>query len=202
MITVVEGISAAGKTTWCRAHAAAHLVPETFPEERRSWPETGSEVARAWTDWNAHRWTQALEMEQRTGHAVCDTDPLKLHYLWGLCRIGEMPWPQWDLQLAETRAAIAEHRLGLADLYLIKTITPEAARTQRDGDIRRTRDRFELHLRLMEPLTEWYVAMEGALAGRVRWTLPPDMPDNTAPNPARYDLAAFDGLIAALPRSR
>ncbi len=164
MIVVVEGISAAGKTTWCRTRAATHLVPETFPEERYMWPDTGPEVARAWTDWNAVRWSQALKVEHRTGHAVCDTDPLKLHYIWGLCRIGERPWSQWDHQLAETRAAIADRRLGLADLYLVKTVTPQVARAQRDGDRTRNRDRFELHLRLQEPLIAWYRAMERAPA--------------------------------------
>ncbi|RVO92353.1 hypothetical protein CN089_20780, partial [Sinorhizobium meliloti] len=30
MIIVVEGISAAGKTTWCKSHGQSNLIPETF----------------------------------------------------------------------------------------------------------------------------------------------------------------------------
>jgi uridine kinase len=29
MIVVVEGINAAGKTTWCRSHGQSYLIPET-----------------------------------------------------------------------------------------------------------------------------------------------------------------------------
>lgn len=32
MIIVIEGISAAGKTTWCRQRASEYLVKESYPE--------------------------------------------------------------------------------------------------------------------------------------------------------------------------
>ncbi|MDW9358537.1 hypothetical protein GOA97_25895 [Sinorhizobium meliloti] len=36
MIVVVEGINAAGKTTWCRSHGQSYLIPETGKTLRRS----------------------------------------------------------------------------------------------------------------------------------------------------------------------
>ena len=33
MLIVVEGISAAGKTTWCRKHASGFTVSETGPRD-------------------------------------------------------------------------------------------------------------------------------------------------------------------------
>ncbi|RVM40889.1 hypothetical protein CN106_30025, partial [Sinorhizobium meliloti] len=41
MIIVVEGISAAGKTTWCKSHGQSNLIPETFPADRKAQPLTG-----------------------------------------------------------------------------------------------------------------------------------------------------------------
>lgn len=143
MIVVVEGISAAGKTTWCRSHAKPYLIPETFPDDRKAQPETGLATARYWTDWNAKRWRDALVMERARGHAVCDTDPLKLHYSWSLSQIGVLPKSQWDLQLQESRQAITERKLGFADAYFVKIIDPITARQQSDADPSRVRDRFE-----------------------------------------------------------
>jgi hypothetical protein len=99
MIVVVEGISAAGKTTWCRSNVEQFLVPETFPADRNAQPETGLATAQYWTDWNAKRWADALAIEGVAGRAVCDTDPLKLHYSWCLFQIGICPKSQWELQL-------------------------------------------------------------------------------------------------------
>lgn len=49
MIIVVEGISAAGKTTWCRSNASQYLVSETFPADRKAQPEKGLATAQYWT---------------------------------------------------------------------------------------------------------------------------------------------------------
>lgn len=197
MIVVVESISAAGKTTWCRKHLAEFLIAETFPADRHSQPNEGDEVARYWTDWNAKRWGDAIGMEKRFGLAACDTDPLKLHYLWSLVRIGEAPQAQWEKQVQVTRQAFSERRLGFADLYLVKLIDPIVARHQRDNDQSRSRERFDLHVRLQPPLMEWYRALEMVLGGFVLWELPEKLPDimRFERNPKRHDLDVFDGLV-------
>jgi len=200
MIVVVEAISAAGKTTWCRKHAEGQLVAETFPEDRHAQPALGRATAEYWTEWNTKRWREALSVEQSTGCAVCDTDPLKLYYVWGLFRIGEIPESQWHLMLDSTRRAIAGRRLGFADLYIVNEIEPDIARLQRDRDTTRIRDRFELHLRLQEPLLTWYRALEASLGGHVIWGLPSVFPDNQIlSNNLRYDLRKFHELISSLP---
>jgi folate-binding Fe-S cluster repair protein YgfZ len=200
LIIVVEGISAAGKTTWCRKHASDRLVPETFPDDRHLQPTVGRETARYWTNWNAKRWDDAIALEQAHGQAVCDTDPLKLHFLWSLWQIGEAPRSQWQLQLAETEQAIAERRLGFADLYLVKLIDPDVARQRRDNDTLRPRERFDLHVRLQPSLVRWYQTLEAALGGRVQWSLPevPTYHDRCAQNPFRFDVQKFREFTAAL----
>ncbi|OBZ95505.1 hypothetical protein ADU59_12430 [Pararhizobium polonicum] len=200
MIAVVEGISAAGKTTWCRTHAPECIVPETFPPDRHHQSSTGLPTAQYWTDWNAKRWADALSVEAGRGVAVCDTDPLKLHYLWSLVQIGEAPKAQWLLQLETTRAAFAARRLGFADLYLVKKIDAAVARLQSDGDTKRLRDKFDLHVRLQEPLIAWYQSLDRVLPECVLWHLPDMLPsrkDGDRRN--RYDLEAFDTLILSLP---
>lgn len=200
MIVVVEGISAAGKTSWCRKHGAGHVVAESRPAgpvpDRDGDPQG---AARFWIQENARRWQAAREMDERTGLAVCDTDPLKLHYSYGLWRIGALAREHWLFERDLTREAVAEGRLGLADLYLVSRIGPDAARARRDADPSRTRRNFELHSRLGPPLIEWYGAVEAVLPERVIWTLPEGGVPAARPRGKGHDLLLFDALIDRLP---
>ncbi|ATA99609.1 hypothetical protein [Sinorhizobium meliloti] len=200
MIIVVEGISAAGKTTWCKSHGQSNLIPETFPADRKAQPLTGIETAQYWTDWNAKRWGDALQMEREKGRAICDTDPLKLHYSWCLCQIGALPKRQWELQLQATRTALQEKQLGFADAYFVKVIDYQTAKQQCEEDTCRVRDRFELHFRLQPFLVHWYELLEKALGGRVLLTLPDDgLPPDVIPlNELRYDINVFDRFVSSL----
>jgi hypothetical protein len=64
MIIVVEGINAAGKTSWCRQNAAQHPIKESYPAERPDRHADAVEAGRLWTEWNAKRWADAVAMEQ------------------------------------------------------------------------------------------------------------------------------------------
>lgn len=204
MIVVIEGISAAGKTSWCRRHAAGRCVPETGPvggaPDRATDPHA---AARFWAAANARRWQAALALESASGCAVCDTDPLKLHYVWTLWRIGAATEAQWRAECTATREQIAAQRLGFAGRYCVRAIDADQARRQRDGDPTRTRRHFELHLRLQAPLIDWYRTLASVFPDRVQF----DWPDTgefeadpaAAPDPLRYALDRFDALVAALP---
>lgn len=200
MIIVVEGISAAGKTTWCRSNVSQYLVPETFPADRKTQPEKGLATAQYWTDWNAKRWNDALAMEEVKGRAVCDTDPLKLHYSWCLLQIGVTDKSQWELQLQTTRQAVLERKLGFADAYFVKIIDPVVAKRQSDADTSRLRNHFDLHVQLQPALIRWYMHLDEVLGGRVHWKLPDSAPhfNAIAPNDLRHDVEAFDAFIASL----
>jgi hypothetical protein len=85
MLVVVEGIGAAGKTTCCQRHAAHRTIPETGPCDDAPDPALDPVgAARFWVEQGARRWMAARAMERSSGIAVCDTDPLKLHYVWSL----------------------------------------------------------------------------------------------------------------------
>ncbi|WP_313618510.1 hypothetical protein [Agrobacterium sp.] len=200
MIIVVEGISAAGKTTWCRAHAPHNLICETFPDDRHLQPQSGPINAAYWTRWNAKRWNDALAMEAEQGQAVCDTDPLKLHYTWCHYRIGLFDKAEWHLHRDAAKQAFLNRQLGFADAYFVKRIDPVIARRQRDADVNRIRNRFEVHVLLQPPLIRWYQLLETVLGGRVQWQLPDQGPGFTVltSNPRRHDIAAFDDFMALL----
>ena len=86
MLVVIEGASAAGKTTWCRRFASGRVLLEGEPTADPE-PIGASEpvpphprlTARYWTDRNRMRWMLACAMEKDLGWVVCDTDPFKLH---------------------------------------------------------------------------------------------------------------------------
>jgi hypothetical protein len=200
VIVVVEGPSAAGKTTWCLSHAecfVAEYVP-TGDEPEGTHPETQADY---WVSVNSRRWSQALELERRTGLAICDSDPLKLHYSWCLSMIGAAPRSRWEFELDVTRRAFEVRALGLADLVLIGTPPLGRLLQQRAGDLTRRRRHFELHARLREPLVEWYQAVEDLDPGRVVWELPDQgIPDPLPPpRSTRTSVEFLDALVASLP---
>jgi len=162
MIVVVEGISGSGKSTWCARHGGSHVVPENgrlaVAPDRAADP-TGA--AAFWAERNIDRWQAALAVERTTGHALCDTDPLKLHYVWCLWRIAEAPERDWSLELAATRQTIADGWIGFADSYLVADTDVATAQRYAMSDAKRRRSNFDLHARLRPALLEWYTALDG-----------------------------------------
>ncbi len=190
MIVVVEGPSAAGKTAWCRVHFPDAHVPEA------------EGVDGEWAAANARQWLAATAMERRLGTAVCDTDPFKLHYAWGMWMIGQLPRSRWDGERSSAPEAFAAGRLGLADLALVSIPDEATLRARRTEDASRPRRNFERHVRLAAPLRQWYEAIDSADPGRVRWELndrglPEPLPP---PRTDRSSVQLFDSVISALPR--
>ena len=197
MIVAVEGPSAAGKTTWAEQHGAGRLVPETGALE----PPDGigvTELAEFWCEINARRWADAIRIEAEHGIAVCDTDPLKLHYDYCLARIGHAPWERFDAGIAAVAVAMKEQRLGVVDTVVLLIPDDDTLDRQMQGDPRRRRRNFGLHRRLAEPLRDWYSALERAEPGRVLWERPRSLPTPVERN--RYDTELFRKWMTALPR--
>ncbi|MEV6490065.1 hypothetical protein AB0M20_15800 [Actinoplanes sp. NPDC051633] len=200
MIVVVEGPTAAGKTTWCRRHVgrfvgeAAHTGAE---------PIDGVALARHWARVSMRRWAEAQELERTDGVAFCDTDPIKLHYAWGMAALGLAPRAPFDRELAVLRAAMRTGRLGFADAVLVGLPEVAELRSRRDEDTTRRRRNFATHVQLREPLRQWYEALDGLDPGRVFWELPdtgvPKLPE---PRAQRSSVDLLDALIAALPPLR
>lgn len=207
MIVVAEGISAAGKTTFARQFGEGRFVPE-IPVKGDLPGETANldDHARFWTEHNVRKFQMALEIEHKHGFAICDTDPMKIHYSWCMERAG-FHWPDKSAHARVfVREAIAAGRLGFANLYLVKHIDPSVARAQKEGDPTRRRGNFEQHIALQPHLMEWFKATSEALPGRVRW----EFPDRDAllaelqskapeEDPRRFDVSVLDALLERLP---
>jgi hypothetical protein len=201
VIVVVTGPSAAGKTTWCQRWHPGDLIPEYAPTGHEPRDDDPVVQAAFWCEVDCARWDQAVERERVSGLAVCDDDPLKLHYPWSLARVGLADPRLWRGHLAAHRDAVANGRLGLADLALVSVPSVAELRRRQQSDTTRRRRNFERHVLLAEPLREWYSALERVSPGRVRWHLPDG--GISAPEPPvrtdRHDLEVFDRLIEALP---
>jgi hypothetical protein len=200
MIVVIEGISACGKSSWCSSHANGHLVAENARNDAPDRASAPAEAVAFWVRRNRDRWQSAIEIDSATGLAICDTDPLKLHYTWCLWKIGEATEVNWRLELAATREVFARKQIGFADLYYIGIIEPAVARQRKQTDLTRSRRNFELHVRLQPALIDWYEALRAVLPGQVFFGFPDARPATAPPSSEsrRYDLATFDNFIARL----
>lgn len=204
MIVVVEGPSAAGKTTWTKRHCdPAVIVAETNAAEAAAAPDQREHpraAAEFWARLNSARWEQARRIEEAHGVAVCDSDPFKLHYPWTLWRTGHANRSDWTTALQASRPAFDTGRLGLADLMLVTIPDRDALIRRRDGDESRRRRNFDLHVQLAAALAEWYRAIEQLDPVRVIWHLPPEgLPGKLPPREPRSGIQLLDALLARLP---
>ena len=171
MIIVVEGPSGAGKTTWCRTHAAANALLEALPD-RSTVPTDPKAAAQFWVERNVARWQEVLTREARDGLVVVDTDPFKLHYLWTLVKTGHASDLDWTTHRDAARDAFASGRYALADVFLVSDVDDATLRARRDADRSRTRRNFERHVLLRDSLLRWYSAIDRLEPGRVVFGLP------------------------------
>ncbi|BCJ52294.1 hypothetical protein Asp14428_37690 [Actinoplanes sp. NBRC 14428] len=200
MIVVVEGPSAAGKTSWCRRYVG-RFVAEYRMTGRE--PTDATALARHWVRAGMQRWSAALDLEREDGLAFCDTDPVKLHYAWGMAALGLAPRAQFDRELVVTREAFRSGRLGFADAVLVGLPDVTTLQHRRDADPTRRRRNFAAHVQLREPLQQWYATLEALSPGRVVWELPgvgvPKLPE---PRADRCSVELLESLVAALPPLR
>jgi hypothetical protein len=204
VIVVVEGPSAAGKSTWITSHCDSRIVvPETSAAEAARAPdrlEQPEAAAEFWTELNISRWGRAERIAHTHGVAVCDSDPFKLHYSWALWRTGHASRHQWRTALAMNRQAFSSKRLGLADLILVTIPGAEALIRHDQADPSRRRHNFDLHLQLAGPLAEWYHAIGQLDPTRVTWELPPDgLPADRPPRDPNSGTELLDAFLAHLP---
>nr|BFE76570.1 hypothetical protein GCM10020092_098710 [Actinoplanes digitatis] len=166
-------------------------------------PTDAVALARHWARVSMDRWAQALELEHADGVAFCDTDPVKLHYAWGMAALGLAPRARFDRELTVTREAFRAGRLGFADAVLVGLPEVETLQRRRDSDETRRRRNFAAHVQLREPLQQWYATLDRLDPGRVIWELPAEgVPKLPEPRADRGAVELLDALVAALPPLR
>ncbi|WP_030687317.1 hypothetical protein [Streptomyces sp. NRRL B-1347] len=198
MIFVAEGPSAAGKSRYVSSLRTPGVVEELPGYLQPDSTASLEEVSRFWVCRNEERWAEAVQSETMQGIAVCDTDPLKLHYAWTLARAGLVSAADtYSCQLRWVRDSLRRRALGIADLVACVVPSESTLRARRADDVARQRRNFEKHVRLALPLREWYGALNDVDPGRVVWEWPEELPPSEAR--ARYDLDLFDAWMGRLP---
>jgi hypothetical protein len=209
VIIVVEGTSAAGKTTWCRQFAGDRVLFEGEPAAEPPpagaadpHPTNSRDVAAYWARENARRWNTACALSERFGWVACDTDPFKLHWPWTLWIAGLAPLDYWESSREFFRCAFADGRLGLPDLVFFADLDAETLHRHKAGDPARTRSRHEMHIRISPSLRRWYLAMARLDPSRVEFRLPVNGLESKhlrlGRRTERSGLALFDRLMAEL----
>lgn len=191
VIVVVEGPSAAGKTTWCRQHASDWL-----PEPGR-WPI--DEVLRYQVD----RWRQAVADDGHGELVVLDGDPFKLYFSWALRQEGALSEGEWQQMVETVRSQFAAGDLGLADLVLYSDPGEDELRRRKASDKTRSRRNFERNTALRLHFLRWYRALSALDPARVIWEHPAGgLSDHhlaLGSRPSRSGPELLDRLIARLP---
>jgi hypothetical protein len=195
VILVVEGPSAAGKTTWLSQWDPSLVIEELGRIEPPL--DSVSGESEFWADFNAERWSRAMTVEATRGSALCDTDPLKLHYDYCRARAGVVSWTQFEAGVRACAAAIAQRRLGIADLILCAIPDVDTLDARRQGDVTRSRRNFGLHRDFGPGLRDWYGTLEALDAGRVMWAFPATIPEVDARD--RHNLTLFNRWMNGLP---
>ena len=95
-------------------------------------PADGQALARHWARVAMRRWEEAEELERADGVAFCDTDPLKLHYAWGMAALGLAPRAQFDRELA--RGNFDKDKLDQA-IDDVKNVVENNTLSPRDRDV-------------------------------------------------------------------
>lgn len=163
-VVCLEGPSAVGKTT-LGARLARECGAAVVPELSAGPPPPPRESAAWFVERHAALWQRARAEAESAPFAVLDGDPFK--GLWYNRVYAEEGWEGVDTVAPLYRAAVARGALAFPDLYVVLTATEAQLRRRRAGDTTRQRRGFEKHLRLLEPLRQYFSALRDAAPSRV-----------------------------------
>lgn len=191
VIIVVEGPSAAGKTTWCKQHA-----PRWLPEPGR-W--STEEIHRFQLD----RWQQAVSADAAGEVIVLDGDPFKLYYDWAQRQLDQISESTWSEEVDRARNLFNRGAYGLADVVLYSDPGIDELTRRKSQDTSRRRRNFERHTAMRPYFRQWYEAVASLDPARVIWHLPatgiPDTLIALGPRQVRSGSDLFDRLMQELP---
>ena len=164
-IICIEGPSAVGKTTTsyeiARLHNA-HVVDE-IPPLFAIPPDLEGEALSNWfIERSVDRWKIALEHSEKFGLVVLDGDHLKVWYDW----VYESP-ATWKRDFGLVREKVAAKSIGFPDGYFLLSASEKELRSRKENDPTRRRRKFEIHLRLRQPLRRFFYALNSAVPGYV-----------------------------------
>jgi hypothetical protein len=95
---------------------------------------------------------------------------------------------------------VGEGRLGFADRYFVEIPDTDVLAERKADDASRGRRNFALHVRLGDPMQEWYHAIEELRPGSVAWAYPARLPWRQPRQTEHWpgDVVTFDRLTERL----
>jgi deoxyadenosine/deoxycytidine kinase len=199
----LEGPSAVGKTTTCKALAEqynAYIVPEVNQLFDRPTPEP--------TYWyferQVERWVLAQEKLETHELVVFDGDPFQpLWYNWSF---NFVDWQPLSVLRNFYRQHIVAQTLGFPDGYILLIANESQLLQRKENDPTRTRSGFTKNLLVIEPQKRYFQEMNSKIPGFVRLiestnieqnikNIIQELPSFSKPPEHPYSLTFFDYLI-------
>ncbi len=201
MLVAIEGLSAAGKTTWCRSHFLHRYIQEAA--ENIAAPDLfgdPAEVGQFWVNHAVANWRRALAMEREHGTAACDGDPFHLYYSWALWKSGALSKTLFEIESDLYRSAFEQQQIGFVDYVLWLEMPVGELRLRAQADTTRRRKRHEMYLALVPWMKAWFQEREQILPGSVRALTEGLQVEELSSDsvPQRYDTALMDEMVGRL----
>jgi hypothetical protein len=156
MILCLEGASAVGKTTTCRA-LEARLKAAVVPEVNALFERPHSAPDDWYLERQVDRYTRACQALETHPLAVLDGDPFQpLWYNWSF---GFKDCQSLDHLRGFFRPLVASGTLSLPARYFLLVTDEGELRRRREADQTRSRRNFERHLCLVETQRRYFSAM-------------------------------------------
>lgn len=156
MILCLEGPSAVGKTTCCRA-LQDELGAAVIPEVNALFVRPPSAPEDWYLERQEERYALARAASEMYPLAVLDGDPFQpLWYNWSF---GFEACQSLDPLRGFFRPLIAGGAMGFPDRYCLLVADEATLRQRRDADQTRSRRNFERHMRLTETLPRYFGAV-------------------------------------------
>ncbi|MCQ6557179.1 hypothetical protein [Paenibacillus mendelii] len=164
-IVCLEGTSAVGKSTTCKAFADrydAYIVEEThFLFGPTKWQ--GMELV----DWHlacqTKRWEIALEMSKEYPYVLLDGDVFKLWYDW----VYGLDHSVFEYESNYFRSKLISGEISFPHCYIVLWAGESDLRNRKESDITRGRRLFDKHLKLVEPQIKFFSALNGLIPNYV-----------------------------------
>ncbi len=202
MILVIEGPSAVGKTTWCRAHSADGFVEEAGEISKRPifTPiplklRTSGAILISAIGRELYAWNSNPALPSAMGIHFTSISPGHFG------KPDYFPARLFEMEASLYRRAFHERRLGFADRVCWQEAPVEELRRRAKSDRHRKRRRHEMYLKLVPWMRAWCKVREQVLPGAFG-----DWPEHaedefsrSSSEPAfRYDIKIFDQMIDRL----
>lgn len=165
-VICLEGASGIGKTT-----ASQFLVEEygyvRVPEVNELFDRSNSETPTWYFEKQIERWEIAKRISEKGKVAILDGDHFQpLWYNWIFTDLGFQPVSE---VMQFYKSAIMESKISFPDLYILLSLSESQLRLRKEGDRKRSRKNFEIHLRLIQPQRHYFKKLNQMTNGIVKF---------------------------------